>query len=100
METKELEEQLEAAIRDIQRALWDGGSPCDFCKHKHHCEGEKCSDYIEGKGCYDEDSRYYDWKWSCEDFDWGTCTKLENTPCNGCDLINHWEWKGGSYENN
>jgi hypothetical protein len=22
--------------------------------------------------------------WSCEDFDFGTCKMLENTPCNGC----------------
>ena len=88
-----LQEERDAAVKDLMNVFWDD-EVCNYCKYKHHCEDEKCSEYIEGKGCYDEDSRYFDWKWSCRDFDWGTCAKLENTPCNGCDLINHFEWRG------
>ena len=94
-----LKAERDAAIEDLNKALWDD-EVCIYCKFHHHCEGERCNCYIEGKGCYDEDSRYYDWKWSCQDFDWGTCDKLENTPCNGCDLINHFEWRGIKDGNN
>lgn len=39
--------------------------------------------------------------WSCDNEPCDFCqynhykgAKLENTPCDGCDLINHFEWKG------
>ncbi len=66
---------------------------CDYCKNHIPCEGKKCSEYIEGIG--DADGKYPDFKWTCEDFDYGTCFKLENTPCNGCyDDYNGFKWKG------
>lgn len=91
---KEFQNKLDEAEKDIQSVLWGNNDPCNLCKHHHICEYMDCDKYIEGIGMTDEDGKYYDWKWSCLDFDYGTCDKLENTPCNGCDLINHFEWKG------
>ena len=90
---KQLTKRLNAAIEDLKNALWDD-EICPYCKHHYHCNDTNCDEYIEGVGMTDEKGNYLDWKWSCRDFDWGTCTKLENTPCNGCDLINHFEWRG------
>ena len=94
---KQLTKRLNAAIEDIKNVLWDD-EICPYCKHYYHCNDTHCDEYIEGVGMTDEKGDYYDWKWSCRDFDWGTCTKLENTPCNGCDLINHFEWRGVKHE--
>lgn len=88
-----LEKERDAAVEDLKKALWDD-EVCSYCKHNYHCGDTKCDEYIEGVGMTDEKGNYYDWEWSCLDFDWGTCSKLENTPCNGCDLINHFEWRG------
>ena len=91
---KELQDKLDEAEKDIQRVLWEGYGPCNLCKHHYPCEYMDCDGYEEGVGMTDKTGKYYDWKWSCLDFDYGTCEKLKNTPCNGCDLINHVEWKG------
>ena len=88
-----LKAERDAAIEDLQRALWDD-EICPYCKHNHHCEDIHCDEYIEGRGMTDENGKYFDWKWSCMDFNWGTCAKLENTPCHGCNLINNFEWRG------
>lgn len=90
---RELEDERDAAIEDLKKALWDD-EICLYCKHYHHCDEKKCDGYIEGVGMTDEKGNYYDLKWSCMDFNLGTCSKLENTPCNGCDLKNHFEWRG------
>lgn len=90
---KQLVKQFNAAVEDLKKALWDD-EICPYCKHNYHCGGIECDEYIEGVGMTDEKGNYYDWKWSCEDFNWGTCVKLENTPCNGCDFKNHFEWRG------
>jgi hypothetical protein len=57
-------------------------SACDFCKHAKPCLGRNCSLFIEGVG--DVEGKYPTMKWTCEDFNFGTCLLLENTPCNGC----------------
>ena len=90
---RELEDERDAAIEDLKKALWDD-EICPYCKHNYHCGDIKCDEYIEGVGMTDAKGNYYDMKWSCRDFDWGTCSKLENTPCNGCNLVNHFEWRG------
>ena len=92
-ENKQLVKQLNAAVEDLKKAFWDD-EVCTYCKHNYHCGDTECDVYIEGVGMTDENGHYYDWKWSCRNFDWGTCSKLEDTPCNGCDLINHFEWRG------
>lgn len=57
-------------------------SACDFCKHCKPCLSKQCVDYIEGIG--DAEGKYPNFRWTCEDFVFGTCPTLENTPCNGC----------------
>lgn len=57
-------------------------SPCGFCKHEKRCMSTLCENYVSGVG--DAEGKYPQMKWSCEDFVFGTCTCLENTPCNGC----------------
>lgn len=69
---------------------------CDYCKHNTECKGKDCPKYISGKGCIDENGKYYDWKWSCKDLNFGECPLLENTPCNGCigNGSKGFEWRG------
>lgn len=96
---RQLKKQLNAAVEDIKKAI-DGELICDFCKYNHECQGEKCDKYTEGVGCTDESDNYYDWKWTCMDFNFGTCGKLEDTPCNGCfdNNMSGFKWRGAKYE--
>nr|DAE43360.1 MAG TPA: hypothetical protein [Caudoviricetes sp.] len=69
---------------------------CDYCKNKVQCKGEECDKYMKGNGCEDEKGNHYDWDWTCEDFDFGTCDMMIDTPCNGCfkNDNNGFEWRG------
>ena len=69
---------------------------CKFCKNNFECKGKECDKYVEGKGCWDANKCYYEWDWSCQDFHFGTCDMLEQTPCNGCfdDNCKGFEWRG------
>lgn len=69
---------------------------CHYCKNNIVCKGKECDKYCEGLGAHDSNRDYYDFTWSCKDFDFGTCPKLENTPCNGCFENNNkgFEWRG------
>ena len=74
-------EQMTQAIK----CMSTDGDICEFCSNKVKCDGKKCEKYCEGKGGWGENGQHFpDWKWTCEDFDFGTCPLLENTPCNGC----------------
>ena len=55
---------------------------CLYCKNKLVCKGCECEHFVSGVG--DAEGKWPDMKWTCEDFNFGTCTLLENTPCNGC----------------
>lgn len=92
---KQLKKQLCAAIEDLKSAI-DSDDICKFCKHDVFCQGEKCDKYIEGQGMKDKNGKYIDWKWTCMDFVYGTCPKLEDTPCNGCwdNELCGFEWRG------
>lgn len=57
-------------------------SACDFCKHYKPCLSKACPEFISGIG--DVSGKYPDLKWTCEDFVFGTCPVLENTPCQNC----------------
>lgn len=96
---KQLTKRLNVAIEDMKRAI-DGELICDFCKHDYKCPGEECDKYSEGVGCTDEDGNYYDWKWTCMDFSFGTCPKLEDTRCNVCfdNDMSGFEWRGVEHD--
>ena len=72
----------------------DSDDICDYCKNRIECEGQQCEKYSSGVG--DVDGKYPDWKWDCMDFDYGTCSLLADTPCNGCfdDDCKGFEWRG------
>ena len=77
--------------------LKDSDDICHRCKNHIECKGEDCDNYISGTGATGQDGEeYLDFKWTCEDFDLGTCNKLQNTPCNGCfdDDYKGFAWRG------
>ena len=92
--------QRDAAVADIRFMLSHPDDGCDLCGNKRECKEEKCPAYTSGIGAIDQQSgkEYPDFKWTCMDFDYGTCDFLENTPCNGCDFKNHWKWRGVEQE--
>ncbi len=71
----------EAAKRDIRSLIENTDSACDFCTHRRVC-----------KGCENE-------KTCSTDFEFGTCPAMKDTPCNGCGLENHFQWRGPCAEN-
>lgn len=58
-------------------------SPCSICKHEVECLGKDCPNYESGIGGYLGD-KYVNYKWSCQDFNYGECERLINTPCYKC----------------
>lgn len=93
---KQLKRHLNAAIADIKKAV-DDEILCNFCKHDAPCQGEKCDKYIEGRGMtFEKTGQYVDEKWTCMDFNFGECPKLEDTPCNECfdNNMSGFEWRG------
>ena len=89
------EARADAAVEDMTAVLkCDLDDICKYCKHIIECKGQNCDGYCSGAG--DIDGNCPDWKWSCEDFNFGTCVKMENTPCNGCfeNDCGGFEWRG------
>ena len=72
----------------------DSDDICAYCKNRIECKNEQCKKYSSGVG--DVDGNYPDWKWTCMDFDYGTCFLLADTPCNGCfeNDCSGFEWRG------
>lgn len=93
---KQLAKRLNAAVEDIKKAI-DSDDICSFCKYNTPCQGEKCDQYIEGKGMkLEKTGQYIDKKWTCMDFDYGTCPKLEYGSCNRCfeNNMKGFKWRG------
>ena len=89
------EARADAAIEDMTAVLKrDSDDICAYCKNRIECKNEQCEKYSSGVG--DVDGNYPDWKWTCMDFDYGTCSLLADTPCNGCfdDDCKGFEWRG------
>ena len=85
----------QAAVEDMTAVLKrDSDDICAYCKNRIECKNEQCEKYSSGVG--DVDGNYPDWKWTCMDFDYGTCSLLADTPCNGCfdDDCKGFEWRG------
>ena len=91
---KHLTRKINALLKDFKDVIIESEDICKYCKNYQPCEGKNCKDYVEGKGAWDNKHCYYDWVWSCQDFNYGECPKLENTLCNGCNRRNNFVWKG------
>lgn len=92
--------RAEALERDLHSVIKSVDDGCLLCAHHHPCPGKDCPQYVAGIGATGKDGKeYHDFKWTCEDFEFGTCPAMENTPCNGCDFENHWKWRGPCEEN-
>lgn len=94
MAEKQQKEQYDKLMKDFMELIMESENICSYCKNNVECKGEECEKYCEGVG--DADGKFPDWKWSCMDFDFGTCPLLENTPCNDCVKNNDkgFEWRG------
>ena len=81
---------------DFMELVTKSENICKYCNNDFECKSKECEKYIEGKGCWDANKCYHEWDWSCQDFDFGTCDMLENTPCNGCfdNNFKGFEWRG------
>lgn len=91
---EQLSNSLETALSTIKNLLRNSAEACNYCKHYQKCEMEECPCYIYGDQVQNENGDTIDMKWSCVDFDYGTCPLLENTPCGSCDFDCNWEWNG------
>ena len=87
---------FEALLKDFKEFMLHLGDVCRYCKHNQPCQGEECEQYTKGLGIENLNGYTHDWQLSCEDFNFGTCPKLENTPCNGCikNNMSGFEWRG------
>lgn len=92
---RESQRRADAAVEDMAAVLKrDSDDICAYCKNRIECKNEQCEKYSSGVG--DVDGNYPDWKWTCMDFDYGTCFLLADTPCNGCfeNDYSGFEWRG------
>lgn len=94
--------KLESLLKDFKEFMLNLGDVCRYCKHNQPCQGKKCEQYIKGVGVEGLNGYTHDWQRSCEDFNFGACPKLENTPCNGCikNNMSGFEWRGCNGGNN
>lgn len=88
--------KFKALLRDFKELILSPDSVCEYCKYNQPCRGKECDLYIEGKEAWDHNGCKHDWEWNCIDFNFGECSKLENTPCNGCikNKMQGFEWRG------
>lgn len=83
---EELKKFTKQLFSDFKEILFNQqeNDPCDFCLYQIKDCSEKCKYYQQGVGVTDEKGKYLDWKWTCQDWVFGTCERLENTPCHNC----------------
>ena len=102
----ESQRREQAAVEVLIKFIKQSDDACDYCKNLIECKGEGCECFEQGKGGTSDGKEYPDFKWTCEDFDHGTCRMMKNTPCNGCfeNDCSGFEWRGpqeaGKGENN
>lgn len=76
-------------------ALESSNIICKLCKHHYENCNDSCPSFIQGDTMTNpETNESFNIKWTCQDFDFGTCDVLEHTPCNGCYKGSNWEWRG------
>jgi hypothetical protein len=56
---------------------------CNYCTNRVECNGKDCPYFCQGDFGF-IGAEKINFKWTCEDFDMGTCGALENTPCAHC----------------
>lgn len=86
-----------AAVDDLTAALKQSTDDiCSYCKNTIKCNGKDCEFYEAGTGASIGETRYPDFKWTCMDFNFGTCTAMEKTPCFECfdNDYSGFEWRG------
>ena len=89
-------ERCQKLEEDFLELVMQSEDTCFYCKNYIACKGKECEKYCSGIG--DVDGNFPDWKWTCEDFDFGTCPLLENTPCNECieNDFKGFKWRGSN----
>lgn len=90
---RRLTEKLAQMETDFKTAITNDDY-CSICKHYIPCKGKECDCYIEGEGAEDEKGNYISLKWTCQDFNWGDCPKMDDVPCKECKIISHLVWRG------
>ena len=93
-ENKQLIKKINMLFQDFKEVVLESDEVCKYCKYQQPCEGKSCKQYIEGVGGWLHNEYHHDWKWNCQNFNYGECPKLENTYCNGCDFKTNWKWRG------
>ena len=92
-------ERCQNLEEDFTKLVMQSEDICKYCKNNTECKGKDCEKYCEGKGGYGQDGQHFpEWKWTCREFDFGTCPLLEDTPCNGCfeNGCSGFEWRGNN----
>ena len=79
---------------DLKTAMTSDDN-CLLCGHYIQCNGKECDCYIEGNEAINENGNRIAFQWSCMDFNWGDCPKMDDLPCKDCDAsMNHFVWRG------
>lgn len=98
-ENKQLRKRLDASLKDMRTLVKNADNGCDVCAHHHVCAGKQFPEYIEGVGVkWSDESDIPNMRWSCMDFEFGTCPMLQDTPCADCDFENNWKWRDAPAE--
>ena len=98
MDYNKLLKQYKRLEEDFIELVMKAEDICHYCKNNIECKGKECEKYIEGLECWNDKRCRHDWEWSCQDFDFGTCDMLKDTPCNGCFENDNkgFEWRGNN----
>lgn len=72
--------QLRTLLSEVLKS--NNAHACDYCKNHICCDGMSCDCYEEITGVFEGETKIR--KFDCMDLNFGTCRKLEKTPCNGC----------------
>ena len=98
-ELEQVKRERAAVLADLKANIRYIDDGCKLCAHYVECREEDCPHYISGAGGEMTDkngtvAELPDMRWSCMDFDFGSCDLRKDTPCATCDFVNNWEWRG------
>lgn len=80
------QEKIALLLRGLATLLRVTGNTCEYCVNYIPCDGKSCDSFQSGVGAVDEATgeAYPDFKWTCMDWDLGSCAKYEGTVCEKC----------------